>query len=145
MNRRQFINLGGLALGALVIWRLSKSDQDAIAMMLYTRLDYLKLDPKGVRQFAHELAARNELSSTRLHLLDALGPIYRHMTQWPLTAKALSAVHHGEERIVTQYLIGSDFFINGADESRVVHFLGMLDPLRACSNPFARPPEGIPA
>lgn len=145
MQRRQFFNVGAGALAALAIWRLSRSDHEAIAMMLYTRLSYLKLEADGVRRFARDFAARNDLSSTRLHLISALGPAYRHLTNSPVSAHVFSAVHHGEERIITNYLIGSDFFINGADENRLVHFLGLLDPLQACSNPFSRPPEGISA
>jgi hypothetical protein len=145
MQRRHFLNLGAGALAALAIWRLSKSDDEAIAMMLYTRLNYLKLDAAGVQRFARDFSARNSLSSTRLHLINAFGPAYRHLTNSPVSAHVFSAIHHGEERIITNYLIGSDFFINGADESRVVHFLGLLDPLQACANPFARPPDGLSA
>ena len=141
MKRRQFIDLGIGAVGALAIWRLSKSDHEAIAMMLYTKLSYLKLDADGVQKFSRDFAARHDLSSTRLHVINALGPVYRHLTNSAVAADAVSAVHHGEERIITNYLIGSDFFINGADESRVVRYLGLLDPLQACGNPFARPPE----
>jgi hypothetical protein len=143
MQRRTFLNIGGSALAALAIWRLSKSDHEAIALMLRTRLNYLQLDADGVQRFARDYAARKDLSSTRLHLINAIGPAYRHLTDRPVSAHVFSAVHHGEERIITNYLIGSDFFINGADETRVVHYLGLLDPLRACGNPFARPPEGL--
>jgi len=40
---------------------------------------------------------------------------------------------------VTQYLISSDFFKNGADKNRTVNYLGYYDPMVACNNPFARP------
>jgi hypothetical protein len=145
MKRRQFFGLASGALAALAIWRLSKRDHEAIALMLYTRLHYLKLDAEGVQRFARDFALRNDLASTRLHLINALGPAYRILTNSPAASHIFAAVHHGEERIITNYLIGSDFFINGADVTRVVHFLGLMDPLQACGNPFARPPEGLPA
>src|SRR5277367_1004583 len=108
MQRRQFFGLAASALAALAILRLSKPDHEAIAMMLYTRLGYLKLDADGVQRFARDFAARNDLSSTRLHVINALGPAYRHLTNSPVTNRLFSAVHHGEERIITNYLIGSD-------------------------------------
>ena len=49
-------------------------------------------------------------------------------------------IRHGEERVVSAFLLSSDFFVNGADTSRIVRYLGFYDPLKACSNPFARFP-----
>ena len=66
-----------------------------------------------------------------------LGPIYRRLDLGDRNSLT-AAIRHGEERIVTNYLLSSDFFVNGADESRTVRYLGFYDPLRACSNPFAR-------
>jgi hypothetical protein len=38
------------------------------------------------------------------------------------------------------YLLSSDFFVNGADAGQLVRYLRLYDPVRACGNPFARPP-----
>ncbi len=44
-----------------------------------------------------------------------------------------------EERICTAFLMSSDFFKNGADESRPVRYLALYEPTRiGCANPFAR-------
>jgi hypothetical protein len=50
-----------------------------------------------------------------------------------------NGIRHGEERIVTKYLLSSDFFSSGADESKTVHYVRLFDALRGCCNPFARP------
>jgi hypothetical protein len=49
-----------------------------------------------------------------------------------------TAIRHGEERVTTLFLLSSDFFVNGADISRPVSYVGYYDPARACGNPFAR-------
>jgi hypothetical protein len=44
----------------------------------------------------------------------------------------------------TRYLLSTDFFSHGADESRRVHYVGFSDPyVTPCSNPLARL-EGAP-
>ena len=141
-NRRQFLALGIAGLTGLVTWRfIRSSDEDAIIAVLKKRLDYLSLDENGLRVFARDLVAQNIISSNKLRVLDFAGPVY---TQLALTShgNALTrAIRHGEERIVTQYLLSSDFFQNGADETRKVRYYRYYDPARnprPCSTPFAR-------
>lgn len=140
MRRRTFIASSCVALIAVGAWRYrSGSDAAAIAMVIRKRLDYLKLDEAGVIAYANDLAAKHAIAGTRLHILNAIAPLYKHYSISAADNQLANTMRHGEDRIVSSYLIGSDFFINGADESRVVHYLGLPDSLRACSNPFARP------
>jgi hypothetical protein len=44
-----------------------------------------------------------------------------------------------EDSLVSTYLLSSDFFLNGADESRKINYVAYYDPMRPCQNPFARP------
>jgi hypothetical protein len=140
MKRRQVLLAGLAGLGGVLGLRVAlSSPQSAIVKVLHKRLGYLKLEASGVQRFARDLAARNGISATRLRIIDSAGPLY--------TAPALSShtrlndgILHGEERVTTLYLMSSDFFKNGADESREVHYLGYYDPMVACNNPFARPP-----
>jgi hypothetical protein len=120
------------------------SDASSIVAVLRKRLNYLRLDDVGLQRFAQDLAAQHQLASSHLKLVGAAGPLYTHM---PTTGRNLisNGIRHGEERIITTYLLSSDFFINGSDELRVVRYLGFYDPLRACSNPFARRIESGPA
>jgi hypothetical protein len=140
VQRRAFFLLAGLgALSAGAGWLyFGSSPTDAITMVLRKRLDYLTLDADGVRRFARDLLERNGISSAKIHLLSVMRPVY--------AGNSLSSGHndlayllrHGEDRIVGSFLISSDFFINGADETRIVKYLGLLDAQRACANPFAR-------
>ena len=44
-----------------------------------------------------------------------------------------------EERICAAFLMSSDFFTNGADETRPVRYLALYEPTKVgCTNPFAR-------
>lgn len=139
-SRRQVIAgvLGGLAVvSGWRYWR--SSEEEAILLVLRKRLDYLQLDPQGMRAFAADLASRHLLSRVRLKLIGTFAPLY---TRFGLNGHdALqAAIRHGEERVVSNFLLSSDFFVNGADTKRAVLYLGFYDSLKGCSNPFARFP-----
>jgi len=139
-SRRQLIAgvLGSLA--AASGWRYWRSNEaEAILLVLHKRLDYLRLDPAGTRAFAADLVSRNLVSPKRLKLIGAFAPLY--MRVGLNGHDALQAtIRHGEERVVSSFLLSSDFFVKGADTTRTVRYLGLYDPLKACSNPFARFP-----
>jgi hypothetical protein len=140
MKRRMFV-LSGFAviLGGAAV-RIALSDKyAAVAKILHKRLDYLTLDPQGVAQFAQDIVA-DGISGSKMILVDAMGPLYTD-TQLSPDDKIGATVRHGEDRVVTQYLLSSDLFINGADTSRIVRYRGYYNPMVACAgNPFARPP-----
>lgn len=136
------IGSGIAGLGGLATWRFTQSsDVDGIAAVLCKRLDYLMLDEDGVRTFADDLAARDIVSTSKLRWIEFAGPVYTRLV--PAQGNALTReLNHGEERIVSLYLLSSDFFVNGADETKLVRYLGFYDPLgqiNACGNPFSRP------
>lgn len=144
-KRRQFLTLGiaGVAgLTGIAAWRFAHGDQENIIVeVVRKRLDYLTLDDQGLRDFARDLVSREILSSTKLRFLDAIGPVY---TRLPNLSDfgPLDTLYHGEERIVSFYLLSSDFFQNGADVNKVVRYREYYDPMEnpvPCSNPFARP------
>jgi hypothetical protein len=140
MKRRPFL-AAALAAGGLLVWAFSRSTQEeTIAAMVYTRLSYLKLDPTGVQHFARDFAARGLLSSARLRTVGLVWPLYRRL---PLEGfRFADRVDHAAERIVSTYLISSDFFTNGADQSKTVFYRGCYDALsHACGNPFCRAVE----
>jgi len=141
MQRRNLLlGLAGLGvLGATLRWSgASLAPEDAVKTIIYKRLDYLPLDGAGVNQFAADYVSAMNISGAKLRLIGAFAPIYRRLSSAP-GHFLYFATRYGEERVVTRYLLSSDFFASGADENRVVRYLGFYDPLRACGNPFARP------
>jgi hypothetical protein len=129
--------LGGLA--AIVGWRFSQvTPEQAIVMVIRKRLAYLRLDEPGVQRFARELATKKDIGNYKLRVLAAAGRLYSDVS-YPGYNAISNAIRAGEDRIVTVYLLSSDFFVMGADEGRTVQYLQLYDAMRACSNPFARP------
>jgi hypothetical protein len=136
MNRRiVLLGVAGLAVASGL--GMHVSEDDAVAEILFKRLSYLRLDEEGIRQFARDYTARHLISAGKLRALALAGPLYVWL---PAGGNGLLTrdIRHGEERIVTTFLLSTDFFQNGADERRPVRYVGLHDPLR-CGNPFARP------
>jgi hypothetical protein len=140
VNRRRRFLLGLIGLcGAVVGWRLvTGRTQDGIVAIVYKCVGYLKLDPAGVRQFALDLDAKHQISTSKLRLIAATAPVYSHM-QFDGTGDRSEQFRFGEDSIVTSYLLSTDFFTMGCDENRVVRYVALFDAVRGCSNPFARP------
>ena len=124
--------VGAIATGGAIV---GGSDVEGVVEILHKRLSYLKLDIRGVRQFAHDCAARGLISAHKLRALSVAGALYERVPQTWFDFLAPD-VPQGEERVVTMFLLSSDFF-PGADEGRTVQYLGFFDAqLRV--NPFAR-------
>lgn len=137
MKRRQvLLAFSGLtACGALAAAGVSVSSEDeAVAAVIYKRLHYLKLDRNEVERFARDFTARHLMSVRKLRTLSASRLIYDHMPQSLIGV--IPGVSFGEDRIVTAFLMASDFFPD-RDESRVVRYRELFDGQQR-SNPFAR-------
>jgi hypothetical protein len=145
MNRRRVIlgGLGVVGVAGLGAWGLGHVALRAeIVSILHRRLGFLKLDEKGVHAFAKDqtdAAFHKKIPSwqrLRFHLLAAGIPSYKRFFRSTDTRTRLRRL---EDNLVSTYLLSSDFFLNGADESRTVNYLAYYDPLLPCKNPFARP------
>ncbi|NJN80837.1 MAG: hypothetical protein HC802_00110 [Caldilineaceae bacterium] len=137
MNRRTFL-ASTVAVGLSLItagWWYSESDGSAagiVAANLRKKLDYLQLDEASLLQFANEvLADETRITARRRYLT----PLYVHTS----LLDSVGRIDDYWTPLAERYLQGSDFFLNGMDESRVVTYLGPYDPyVRPCLNPFAR-------
>ena len=129
MRRRNFLKLAAAGTAAGVAlpagWYKATSLQQAAAGIITRELSYLKLEPKGVRQFVDE------------YFKDP-------MSQFPSTkVKLYYFLHTGVEQsmvadMTSKYLLSSDFFINKMDENRTVQFQRFYNPYRSpCANPFS--------
>jgi hypothetical protein len=125
-----------LAVSAPVIRYATASSKASIVAVLHKCLGYLKLDEAGVQRFADDLIERDLISAERLHIIGAAGPLYSHLSMTTHNM-VYDGIRHGEERIITNYLLSTDFFSAGQDETRLIRYLGFYDPVLACGNPFA--------
>ena len=142
LNRRQFLASIAAGVTGLVAWRyLASSEEGAIVEIIQKRLSYLKLDSKGVHAFAKDLVKRGLVSGGKLRLIGMAGQVYTQLSSHLGHTQLAHNFKHGEERIASMYLMSTDFFRNGQDESKLVRYIEFYEPfvkIQPCSTPFAR-------
>ncbi len=145
MRRRSFIIAGFFTLlggytGGWWLFKVRRRDaSDFIIATLRRRLAYLRLEEEGLVQFARDfqegLSARRRRRAAWAGML-GLAQVHANLLS---LLPGTSGLRQFENEIVTAFLLASDFFFNGADESRPLRYIGLLDPYRRpCANPFAR-------
>ena len=150
MNRRRFLLGGaGLAVAGVGAWVLGHRGLEwEIGAILRRRLSYLTLDPQGVRAFAKDQTAAilgkkiPTWNRLRYHFLASSATSYKRFFR---SADRRARRERLEDGIISTYLLSSDFFTGGMDESRTVHYLAYYDAGRPGQNPFARPVVDTPA
>jgi hypothetical protein len=143
-TRRRFL-LGGLAVvvvaGVGVIGFGPGAAESRIVAVVRRKLSFLQLDEKGLHAFAKDqvsalLAKRPTWNRLKYHYLSMFA---KQFTRYNRSNDKRTRVERMEDNFASTYLLSSDFFLNGADESRIVEYVSFYDPLRACGNPFWRP------
>ena len=145
MKRRQFL-LGGLAVVAVaglgVIGFGRGAAEAKIVSLVRQRLSFLRLDEAGLKAFAHDhlgvlLAKRPTWNRWKYHFLSVFS---KSITRWNTSTDKRTRSERIVDNMASTYLLSSDFFLNKADQSQVVSYISLYDPMRPCGNPFARPP-----
>jgi hypothetical protein len=150
MIKRRRILLGGLgvALAAVGLWGAGIAGESEIASAVRRRLGFLRLDEGGLHAFAKDYvhSVTSHASSLLAQRSSWLQWKFRIQTIVRGRSNSLGLTHDSrtrhermEESWATLFLLSSNFFTTGADESRVVRYVALYDPMRACGNPFARP------
>ena len=137
ISRRKLLLGGAGGLFGLFALRLGLvTPEAAVATIIRRQLAYLTLSDVDIESFAHDLTAAGKTSRNKLRLIAAMAPLYRLL---PVGGGGPASVRYGEERIVTEFLLSSDFFATGGDVARPVRYLGLYDPWQpgyACRQPF---------
>lgn len=127
MKRRKFLGFLGLGATAAAIPGISfayNNFNNSVIGLLNNDLHYLTLDEDGVKQFA--LDFENECSEN-----DKLKIRILYMFRYT------SENSYQVEKISRNFLLGSNFFRNKMDESKVVHYIAPYNPYATpCANPF---------
>jgi len=144
-SRRRFVKLGlgAVALagaGTVAGWYLSEAE---IVSAVRRRLPFLRLDEAGLHTFAKDqmnalLAKRPTWYRWKYHVR-LLFQKPTAAASWGRTSDQRTRRERMEDNLATLFLLSSDFFTNGAEETRVVKYVALYDPMRPCGNPFARP------
>jgi hypothetical protein len=146
LRRRSFLigSLGFVAVGALGVVGGRFFTESEIVSGVRRRLSFLQIDEAGLHAFAKDqvatlLAKRPSWYRWRVHFHSLFS---KPSAQWGISSDRRSRRARMEDYLATVFLLSSDFFTTGADQSRVVQYVALYDPMRACGNPFARPPVG---
>jgi hypothetical protein len=149
ISRRRLI-VGGLgAVGAmgLGVWGVGRLGfQMEVVSILRRRLGFLKLEEGGVRAFAKDQTRATfdkkipTWNRLRYHFVASNASSFKRFSR---STDMRSRMGTFEDTLVSTYLLSSDFFWNGSDESRKVNYVAYYDPIRPCHNPFARPAVGV--
>ncbi len=140
--RRTFI-IGVLAsavgFSLLGWWRLRSRTPDSLGLVadsLNRKLPFLELEPEGVNRFSQDVAAamaKIQLSPSG-ELIEPPAPVIDGLA----FQIENGSIRFYEDTVVRKFLLSSDFFLEGADESKPVNYLGWFDEFAPCSNPFAQ-------
>lgn len=119
VDRRRFL-LAALAT-PLVAWLPACGRRDgeteAIVAAIRDGLGSLRLDDADLRVFAREFLARADRRTLASRATDPAGFVYE---------------------VCNRFLLSTDFFGSGADETRPIRYTAYYDPYLGCRNPFAR-------
>ena len=146
ISRRTFLWVlfgGGMAVAAgTAAWSWLRGDPAAIVIaVVRRRLGFLEPTAETLDAFARDyLDTRSRYRGTLAKLAFLAGPlrIYSPYDRLPMG----HALRRLEDNVVSHFLLSTDFFEYGADESRAPLYVGFHDPSeRPCRNPFARRPD----
>lgn len=137
IDRRKVLALGtaigtiGLVGGGAGAFVLSDRYRGWIRSTLLRALPGYSLEPEGFERFVDDYNARKP-NSTKLRVFAAAERLMD--ASWALPQEMAADVAQEERRIVSDFLLGSDFFRNYPDGPKTIAYSGMPE---ACSSPFA--------
>lgn len=127
MKRRKFFTLAAVGTGIITLGStafLVTPFEDAVETLIARELNFLKLDPAGVRRFVQDYGK----SKDRRYKL-----IVKGYSLAGITSSQSGKIH----QLVSTYLLSTDFFSNNMNQERVINYVGIYDPyVRPCTHPF---------
>lgn len=127
MKRRKFITLAATATAAfgLTSFKFLSYFTNTTAKVIADELHFLKLDPAGIEQFVSDHFKNKDI-------------LFRLRLKGYCFLGLVSVESEKVKKIVNLYLLSTDFFANGMDETRTIKYVAYYNPyLRPCMNPFS--------
>jgi hypothetical protein len=140
MERRRFLLLIGVGAAGIAIpasaYFLSSTVKEYAVLLIKRELYYLKLEEGSVEKYVNDY-----FQYPSNNLMDKL----KWKAMYYLNIRPDKANSFFE--LLKYYLLSSDFFINKADETKIVKYLGLYSPYKSpVPNPFSfvlYPPDKI--
>lgn len=145
LRRRRFLLIGaGTAVGIVTTFGVARwyrgDPASVIVAILERRLGYLNIDRGSFQRFTTDYLESRKEYRRELTLMAMFSLPYRYVTPYPILKQGHS-LRRLEANVVSRYLLSTDFFEHGADESRALRYIDFHDPYRiACRNPFVPRP-----
>lgn len=137
ISRRQL--LGGVLFGALGLGGLYAYEnryRDLVVSIVRDRLSYLDLSQVDLDAFADDFIADRGAYGIRGRLFAWAYPVIENagfLNPMPERTDTF------EYRVVSRFLLSTDFFWHGSDETRAIQYVAYDNPyVRLCANPFAQ-------
>lgn len=143
MKRRSFIKMlaaGTAILGVFGGIQLAQRREDLMEAIIRRKLSYLKIESEGLNQYIQDfLQTRDKVwnkSWSKLQAYDFYGKFHAII---PVSEESNFHFNYTDytEDLVRNYLLSTDFFISGMDESKELEYLGFFNPHKyPCRNPL---------
>jgi hypothetical protein len=137
MRRRTFLLMGSAAValvgvaGSGAAFVLTDRYSGWIRDTLQRALPGYDLEPAGLARFTDEYNERKQ-GNAKLRVFAAVEPLVD--ARWALPKGMAAHLEVEERRIVSDFLLGSDFFQNYPDGPKTITYAGLPE---ACVSPFA--------
>ena len=140
ISRRTFLLtalVGGVSICVGSIWFVGSRRggvAELIASVVRKKLHFLQIDENGLQQFAQDFGELAEATyGDGLNWLTWFRPLYEYTN----LLTSVDMVDVPAEQIAGLFMMSSDFFREGSDETRVIEYVRLYDPYsRVCANPF---------
>jgi len=139
-TRRKFLLVSGalglgVVVGGYVSWRNAK-ESDIVVAILKRRLPWIKVDDGVFEQYSLELVEERRNFKKQLRILSTFAPLATLATPYSLLPMK-HPLRRIENYTVSNFLLSTDFFQNGADENKPVQYFGFYSAYkRPCANFF---------
>jgi hypothetical protein len=139
MNRRRFIGISILSLVGIAMASIAiiYDFETLVFKILQQDLKTLNIDEKYFRKFASDAKASNywqRILFDKKKKAFVFAFYFLPKIGLPYEFKYFQL----RGRIVGDFLLATDFFVNKMDDKRAIKYVGLYDPyLRPCQNPFS--------
>lgn len=141
ISRRKFL-ISSIAAATLLgpagfwlTWKKTK-ETDIIEAILKRRLGMLNIDRETFKIFSNEMIKHRQSYAKQLKVLGMFSGLLSVVTPYNILPMS-HPIRRLENYTVSNFLLATDFFQNGADISREIKYLGFYDPYkRPCANFF---------